>query len=289
MSATTQPAVHRDELADGSRARPLAPLLLGALLLWLYLGIASGWTTGAAIPIAWALLGAYLVPTGLVLAASGRLPAALGLVPVHLLRSLLLGSLLAAVLAATAGDGIGRMLPLPGWAAALLIPAAAETLVLAAVVRVVGRRLSPTPRAGLFLGGAIGAGFSAFAALGAILRSLGALTGVPLPASVPPSALLEGGVTLSQAALGAITSPVWGALVGAAVFAAARSRLVLTLAGVLVSHVAVAALTAVAVGLLGTSPTAVAVQLALGALAAAPAALVWRTRSRRLRDQAGGA
>jgi hypothetical protein len=294
MSATAEAGARRDKLASAAAAttRPLTrPLLLAAFLVWVFLGVASGWTSGAAVPIAWALIGAYLVPTGLVLEMGRRIPLGSGVTPAILLRSLLLGSLLGAVAMTTIGDGFGRMLTgVPWWIPALVLPAAAETLAIAAVVRLIGRRVEASSRAGLFLGGALGAGFGAFAALGAVLRSLAALTGTPLPPAMPPSVLIEAAVTAQHAALLPLTSPVWGALVGAAVFAS-RGLLLRALAGVMLAHAVVLALVTLAGGLLGTSPAALVVQLALAAAAATPAALVWRRTARRLAaaDQAGGA
>jgi hypothetical protein len=179
---------------------------------------------------------------------------------------------------------------LPWWVSTLVLPAAAETLAIAAVVRLVGMRVEASPRAGLFLGGALGAGFGAFAALGVVLRSLAALTGAPLPPAMPPSALIEGAVAVQQAVLLPLTSPLWGALVGAAVFAS-RGLLLRAVAGVMLAHAAVLALFTLAGGLLGTSAAALVVQLALTAAAATPAALVWRRTATRLAeaDQAGGA
>ncbi len=162
--------------------------------------------------------------------------------------------------------------------------------VVAAVVAVMGRSTSPTPRTGLFLGGALGAGFAGFAALSATLQAVGALNGVPLPAGMPAPVVLEGAVALQQALLAPITTPVWGALVGAAVFAS-RRLLLGTLAGVAVTHLLADAAFQATGGLLGTSPAALAVQLVVTAAVATPVVVVWARRARTLRhqDQRGGA
>jgi RsiW-degrading membrane proteinase PrsW (M82 family) len=295
--STVQAGARRGSVARGPRSRrPLAaPLLLSAVALWLYLGFASTWSTGAAVPIAWALLGAYLVPTALVVEL-GRRDA--GLSTVVLLRTLLVGSLLAAVSTATLGDGAPRLLgsALPGWTTGLLLPAIAEAAAVVLLVRVLGRRMHLGVRSALFLGGALGAGYAAFESLGAILHALSALRGVPLPAAAPPSALLEGAVTVQQALLLPLGHPVWGALLGAAVVVTGRRALAGTLAVVLASQLVVAGAFAVTGGLLGTGPAALVVQTALTAAVAWPALLALRTVARRTRPvaaeprtQAGGA
>jgi hypothetical protein len=287
---------HRVAGAPPSRRSLTAPVLLAAVALWLYLGFASTWSTGAAVPIAWALLGAYLLPTALVVEFTRRRP---GVPAVILLRTLLLGSLLAAVTTATLGEGLPRLLGpgLPGWAGGLLLPAVAETVAVALVVRAVARRMGSEVRSGLFLGGALGAGYAAFGSLGAILQVLSALSGVPLPSAAPPSVLLEGAVTLQQAFLAPLGHPVWGALVGVAVLSS-RAALARAAAVVLASHLVVAAAFTVSGGLLGTSPAALVLQTAVTAAVAWPAVLAWRVVSRRTRRreaeasaaaQAGGA
>jgi len=267
------------------------PALLGAALLWVYLGVAAAWSTRAEVSVAWALLGAYLVPTALVLESGRRLWGRDGLTTVILLRTMLLGSLLAA--AGSATPDLAEALtaaPLPVRAIAASLPALAETAAVAIVVALVGRRTSPTPRTGLFLGGALGAGFAAFTALTAALRAIGALNGVPLPASMPAPVVVEGAVALQHAVLAPITAPVWGALVGAAVFGS-RRLLAGTLAVVAATHLLADAAFHGTGGLLGTSPAALAVQLIVTAAVAAPAAALWTRRARALRhpDQRGGA
>ncbi|BDZ44803.1 hypothetical protein GCM10025866_07120 [Naasia aerilata] len=248
-------------------------------MLWLYLGFASLWSTGAVVPVAWALLGAYLVPTALVIELGRRRPGVSGVV---LLRTLLLGSLLAAVTTATLGDGVPRLLGslIPAWATGLLLPAVIEIAAIALTVRALGRRMDLTARSGLFVGAALGAGYAAFAALGGILRAISALTGVPLPAAAPPTALLEGAVTIQQALLGPLGHPVWGALLGAAVMTS-RGALTRVIAVVLASQLLVAAAFTISGGLVGTSGAALFLQTGLTALASWPAVLTLRAAVRR--------
>lgn len=294
--STISAGARRGSVAGGppSRRSLARPVLLAAVLLWVYLGFASTWSSGAVVPVAWALLGAYLVPTALVVELSRRRSGVAGIV---LLRILLLGSLLAAVTTATLSDGVLRMLGpvLPAWATGVLLPALAEVVAVILVVRALGRRLSLPPRAGLFVGGALGAGYAAFASLASILRALGAFAGAPLPTAAPPSALLEGAVTLQQALLAPLGHPVWGALLGAAAVAGGGA-LTRAVPLVLISQLLVAVAFTLAGGLLGTSWTALIVQTALPALVAAPAVLTLRSKARRgdgvdaeLAAQAGGA
>jgi hypothetical protein len=158
-------------------------------------------------------------------------------------------------------------------------------VIVAVAVLVVGRRTLPTPRGGLFLGGAIGAGYAAFAALTAVLRAIDAFAGTSLPAGTPAPALVESMVTVQQALLAPVTHPVWGALIGAAVFAG-RPSAIAAAVGTALAHLAVDVTAAVSSGLLGTSAAAFVVQLLACGAVAAPAALVWRHRSLRLRHLA---
>jgi hypothetical protein len=289
MSATAH-ADAREEVAIAPPARSLPRLvMLAALVLWVYLGFAATWATGASVPIAWALVGAYLVPTALVFELGRRLPRPGPVTAAVLLRTMLAGSLLAALITATVNDGLGSVLSrLPWWATDLALPATAETLAVALVVRIIARRTASSPRSGLFLGGAIGAGYAAFEALGAILRALSALEGVPLPATVAPAALLEAAVTVQQAALAPLGHPVWGALIGAAV-AVGGTRIGAVIVGVTFAHIAVTFAFMASGGLLGTSPAALVVQATVTAVASLPAFLAWRRTVRRTESAPGAA
>jgi protease PrsW len=288
MSATLRAEARPELPAPRSFVRPT---LAGAALLWVYLGLAAAWWPRAEVAVAWALLGAYLVPATLVLESGRRLRRRDRLNTVVLLRTMLLGSLLA--VAGSATPDIGAALaaaPLPIRATVGALPAVVETGVVAIAVALIGRRTAAAPRTGLFLGGAIGAGFAAFTALTATLQAVSALSGVPLPASAPVPVVLEGAVAVQQAMLAPITAPVWGALVGAAVFGSRRS-LIATLAGVAATHLLADAAFSGTGGLLGTSPAALALQLLVTAVVAAPALAVWARRARALRHpgQRGGA
>ncbi|WP_210507142.1 hypothetical protein [Naasia sp. SYSU D00057] len=297
MSATIGASARGSALPPTRRSLVRPALVVGAAL-WLYLGFASTWSTGAAVPIAWALLGAYLVPTAVVVESGRRLWLRDRITTVVLLRAMLFGSLLAALTAATFGmSALPAGAPAALRALAPILPAVAEAAAVAAAVRVIGRRTLATPRSGLFLGGALGAGYAAFGSLTAVLQAINALAGTPLPPGMPPATLLEGAVTVQQALLAPIAHPVWGALVGAAVFAGRRA-LVAAVVGTLAAHILFELVTAVTSGLLGSSAAALVLELLACAAVAAPAALLWRRRSRRLRhhgagdpdvDQAGGA
>ncbi|WP_210479545.1 hypothetical protein [Naasia sp. SYSU D00948] len=282
MSATLRAEARRPELPP---RRPFVrPALLTGAALWLYLGVAGMWSPRPEVTVAWALLGAYLVPAALVLESGRRLWPRDRVTTVMLLRTMLLGSLVAAAGAAAPDLGASSG-PFPLRAAAAALPAAAETAVVALAVALLGRRTTPTPRTGLFLGGALGAGIAAFTALSATLQAIGALSGVPLPAEMSAPVFLEGGVAVQQAVLAAITSPVWGALVGAAVFGSPRA-LAAAVAGVLLTHVLADAAFLTVGGLLGTSPAALAVQLLLTAAVASPAVAAWSRRARALGHRA---
>lgn len=269
------------------------PALLAAFGLWLYLGSAAMWSARVEVTVAWALLGAYLVPATLVLESGRRLQPSDGASTATLLRLMLAGSLLAAAMSALPGPGeLLWSAPAPVRALSVLAPAAAAAVAVAVLVALMGRRTIRSRRTGLFVGGAIGAGFAAFTALSSVLEAVQAFTGVHLPSGVPAPILLESAVTVQQAILAATTWPVWGALIGAAVFGSRRG-LAATLAGVVATHVLLAAASGAAAGLLGSSPAALAVQLMVAAAIAAPGLALWARRVRTLRpdpeDQRGGA
>jgi len=302
MSATLRATARPAALPPARRSLVRPALLVGAGL-WVYLGFASTWSSGAAVPVAWALLGAFLVPAAVVVESGRRLWLRDRVTTVVLLRAMLLGTLLAALTAATLGAAdLLSAVPAALRVVVSALPALTETAAVAVAVAMIGRRTVPTPRVGLFLGGAIGAGYAAFASLTAELQAINAFAGTALPPGMPPAPLLEGAVTVQQGLLAPLAHPVWGALVGAAVLTGRRA-LAAAATGVVVAHLAFELAAALTAGLLGTSAAALVLQLLACAGVALPAAAVWARRARRLRhpraedpqdpsdaaDQAGGA
>lgn len=271
---------------------PPSTVLAGGLLLWVALGAARGWADDSLVVAVWATLGAFLVPLALVL-TMGRRSASIGTAP--LLRALVYGGIAAAAVAGSASALIGALTGgAPLAPAALLGGAVVEEGAKLALVLILARRFAPTTGTGLLLGGAVGAGFAAFDALGALFEAHVALSSAYLPAAVGAPILLESSVALQHAVLAPLGHPLWSALLAAAVVpvVAARGpwrRLLLPAAGVVAAHALFTGGVAAAGGLLGGGPVAVLTQLAVGAVLAAPVALVWRHVLRRSAAEAGAA
>jgi hypothetical protein len=264
-----------------------ALLLLGAgLVLWGYLGLVTLWSPSTVGIAVWAVLGAFLVPTALVLALARRasspvLPRAV------LLRAMLLGGVLAAALGGPVLDALQTAVPSPFLG--FLLASASQQAILAVLMVAIAWRLPRTGRVGRYVGAAVGAGYAGFAALGAILEAHTAFGSRPLPAAVGNPMLIEAGVTLQSAVLAPVGYPVWTALLGSALLAALNRasgarpplKVAAALAFVVLTDTVVHAGFVVTGGVLGTSSTALIVQTFAALALSLPAALVLRSLGRR--------
>ncbi|HEY8589168.1 MAG TPA: hypothetical protein VIL55_06430 [Naasia sp.] len=290
VTASAHPRA-RHRLLEAS-ALPPAAVLAGGVLLWLALGAARSFADDPLVIAVWATLGAFVVPLTLVLAMARR--SASGPGTAALLRTLIYGGIASAAVAGSAGA-----LLIAATGGATLSP----TLVLGsavleegtklALVLLLARRFSPTAGTGLLLGGAVGAGYAAFDALGRILEAHVALNSALLPAAAGAPILLESGVAIQHALLAPLGHPLWSALLAAVALPALSARggwgrIAVAGIGVVAAHAIFTSGVAAAAGLLGSGPAAVLTQVAVGAALALPALLAWRT-VRAGAAQAGGA
>lgn len=215
-------------------------LLIG-IAAWLFLGIVLDHLAGNMIVRgAWMLLGAALVPSALVWAMAHRLRDGDTLTPVALLRAFLVGGFFSFLIGASLDTVVSLLAPgengpsLVSYALSGVIEEAAK----ASLVIFLGWHVAKTVRNGLFLGGAVGAGFALFETLGYIDYA---------PTMIGGSQAAIGGgfdefvVTIDRALTMPLGHPLWAALLGAALFAAAAKtgRFRITL-GVLGAYLGVA-------------------------------------------------
>lgn len=227
-----------------NRSSHTARYLLIGIGAWLFLGVVLDHLAGNMIVRgAWMLLGAALVPAALLWTMAHRLRDGDSLTPAALLRAFLVGGFFSFLIGASLDTVVSLLAPgdggpsLVSYAVSGIVEEAAK----ATLVIFLGWHVAKTVRNGLFLGGAVGAGFALFETIGYIDYA---------PTMIGGSQAAIGGgydefvVTIDRALTMPLGHPLWAALLGAALFAAAaktgRFRITLgvigTYLGVAIGH-----------------------------------------------------
>ncbi|BDI23712.1 PrsW family glutamic-type intramembrane protease [Herbiconiux sp. L3-i23] len=215
--------------------------LLG-LGIWLVLGlfVVVG-LQNHIVMASWAVMGAFLVPGTLVWAMAGRLRPDDSITVTDLFKFMLFGGLLAVSIGSTIDSIIGWLAPGANGEPSMIsyaLSGIAEEFAKAIIVVVLARKMIKSVRNGLFLGGALGAGFAGFETLGYIIWE--PIRTGQFDGGHPTQ--LEAFVSLLRGVIAPIGHPLWTALLVAAIFAAAaahNNRYRFTL-GVLGAYLAVA-------------------------------------------------
>ncbi len=191
---------------------------------------------------AWVLLGAALAPAALTWAMAHRLKPTDTLTASALARAVILGGFGAVVIGGTLDTVVQLWSPQvdggPG-ILSLLTAGVVEEAAKAAFVIVLGWNVAKTVRNGLFLGGAVGAGFALYETLGYIGT---AMFGSDGQVATDPTRMqaLE---ALQRSVMMPFMHPIWAALLGAAIFGAAAGRKHFRVTfGVVAAYLAVAVL-----------------------------------------------
>jgi len=198
----------------GSRT---VPLLIGATVLWVYLGLVPLHLLHNTVLIyVWIVLGAATVPGAVLWAMAHRLLPADTVRPAQLVVIAVFGGFLSAALGGTL-DSLVALIPQahpfdsPNGVVSLLSAGFVEEFAKAVLVVVLGWRVAKTARNGLFVGGAVGLGFSVLETIGYIAANY---TG-------EHPVFAAGGVALARGILEPFGHVLWTSLLGAALFAAA--------------------------------------------------------------------
>lgn len=232
---------HREKAKRPKRTSKTVRLLLIGIALWAFLGFAIVHLGHNDIMRGtWMLLGAALVPSALVWTMSHRLVATDTLTPAALVRAMILGGLGAVVIGGTFDTIVGIWSPPidggPGLLS-LLTSGVVEEAAKAAFVIILGWNLAKTVRNGLFLGGAVGAGFAAYETLGYILNSM-----FDAGSIVADPTIEQAQTAFGRSLFMPLMHPIWAALLGAAIFAAARNEKFRLTLGVVGAYLGVAVL-----------------------------------------------
>lgn len=219
------------------------PYLLIGIAVWALFGffIVHLGDNGIARGV-WVLLGAALAPAALVWAMAHRLTPTDMLSGSTLLRAMILGGFGAVMVGGTLDTVVALWSPSvdggPG-VLSLLTAGVVEEAAKAAFVIVVGWNVAKTVRNGLFLGGAVGAGFALYETLGYIAA---AMIG-PDDQVVNDPTRLQAMTAVSRSIMMPFMHPIWSALLAAAIFGAAAGRKhVRVTLGVIAAYLGVSAL-----------------------------------------------
>jgi len=203
-----------------ARAKPIrhthtALVLLCGFAIWLFLGLVPlHLMHNLAIAEAWFFIGAALVPGTLLWIMTHRLTATDTLTPAKLVQTAAIGGVLAFTVGGTL-DSLATYLPqqvVEGHGVvSLALAGVIEEFAKAVIVVALGWRVAKTARNGLFLGGAVGIGF---AVLETMYYLAAAFQGTE-PVLETSRLMFERGL------LSPFMHPLWSALLGAAIFAAA--------------------------------------------------------------------
>jgi RsiW-degrading membrane proteinase PrsW (M82 family) len=265
-------------------------IVLAALVaLWLYVllfavlvehGSGTGPTT--------VLLGGFAVASALTYTLAYRLQPEDGLSVARLLIAVVLGGLFSTIVAATieyfVDSASGGFAGQPSLLVRTLAGVIEEACKIGAVILMSRGLANKSARNGLFLGGAVGLGFSAFEDMSYDVR-----VWYSMPIGHSPLASVIGTVA-GRGILGPMEHPVFTALLAAAVFAAVRNgrfRITLGVIGAYLGVAAVHGLIDSAGGLLRLATNQPVIGDALGGLIglllAIGSGIVWLRVSRRLR------
>lgn len=255
--------------------------------LWLFIGLVPlHLLHNTAMAQTWFLLGAALVPGTLLWIMAHRLRPSDTITGEKLVQTTAIGGVLAVTVGGTL-DALTRFIPQPVFGqhgvVTLALAGPIEEFAKAVLVVVLGWRVAKTARNGLFLGGAVGIGFAIFETMYYISNSFAG--NEPL--------LTASRIFFERGLLSPLMHPLWSALLGAAIFAAASAtgRFRLTL-GVVGTYLGVAALHGIwdsAGPLVGVAAhdTGVGALAAYGFMlvAALTGGFTWRHVARRLEPQ----
>ncbi|BDI22929.1 PrsW family intramembrane metalloprotease [Herbiconiux sp. L3-i23] len=214
-------------------------LVLGlGFALWLFVGFVTIHLlhNTAAVP-GWIIIGAALVPSTVVWSMAHRLTASDSLTGAKLVQTVLIGGALSFSLGATL-DQLVELIPQPDSAAmgngviALALAGFVEEFAKGAIIVAVGWNAVKTARNGLFIGGSVGAGFAILETVSYIIRNYAGDSPVYAAAQV----------TAERGLLAPFMHILWSALLGAAIFAAAKNRRFGFSAGLLGTYVLVSVL-----------------------------------------------
>lgn len=171
----------------------------------------------------WVLLGAALVPAALVWAMAHRLVPADTLTGGTLLRAMMLGGFGAVIVGGSLDTVVAMWSPPidygPGLLS-LLTAGVVEEAAKAAFVIAIGWNVAKTARNGLFLGGAVGAGFAVYETLGYIAAAMMGPDGQV----VNDPTHLQAITAINRSIMMPFMHPLWSALLAAAIFGAAAGR-----------------------------------------------------------------
>lgn len=215
------------------------PLLLGAIGLWAFIGLVPLHLLHNGVLISvWIVLGAAVVPAAVLWAMAHRLLPSDSLRPGKLALIAVFGGFLAVALGGTL-DSLVALIPQPhpgdspDGVVSLLGAGFVEEFSKAVIMVVVGWQVAKTTRNGLFVGGAVGVGFSVLETIGYIAASYAGEHPV----------IDAGWVAIQRAVFEPVGHVLWSSLLGAAIFYAASKTGHFRLTfGVIVAYIGVAVL-----------------------------------------------
>jgi RsiW-degrading membrane proteinase PrsW (M82 family) len=265
-------------------------ILAGFAVVWLYLILFSTLVEHSrALPTTALILGGFGLAAALIYTMAYRLVPADGITVSRLLIAFLVGGVISTVLAGSinyfvnhASGGVGSEPTLT----ALSLAGVVEELCKIVAVVIVSRKLANrSARNGLFIGGAVGLGFSAIEDMGYQLKGWD----LGLPAH-PFGSLAQ--VVVTRDLLGPFEHPIYTALFAAALFAASRNGRFRITIGVIGAYLGVALMhglvdsSAEWINILLPQPVAVGLLgLGLDVFYALISWLVWLFVSRHLRNR----
>lgn len=233
VSATRQDRARRPRRRTGT-----VPLLLGGIALWAFLGLVPVHLLKNPVLLStWIVVGAAVVPAVLLWIMAHRLRASDTLTPARLVVVAVIGGSLAVALGGTLDSLVG-LIPQPHpfgdqGLVSLALAGFVEEFAKGVLIVATGWSVAKTTRNGLFVGGAVGLGFAVLETIGYISDHYGGDHPLAESAMV---AVLRG----ATAPFGHV---LWSALLGAALFYAARKTGRFRLTGVVLgAYVGVAVL-----------------------------------------------
>jgi RsiW-degrading membrane proteinase PrsW (M82 family) len=265
-------------------------ILAGFAAFWLYLLLFESLVEHEFSPSPTVIvLGGFALATAIIYTMAYRLRPQDGITVSRLLIAFLVGGLISTTIAGTANwliDAASGGNPLHPSIVALSLAGVVEELCKILAVVIVARGLAKTARNGLFLGGAVGLGFSAIEDMEYQLRGWDV---APLAHS-PLLSLIE--VTVTRDIVGPMEHPVFTALFAAALFAATRRGRYRVTIGVVGTYLALAVVHGLIDSessylylLTGAAPSFV-LEMYIMILLVTASGIAWIVISRRINDRA---
>lgn len=248
QEALAKPAKHAGHSKHHGHAKPGKISHRGSRTLWVLFGGIALWAYIGLVPLhllhngvliyVWIVLGAAVVPATVLWAMAHRLLPSDSLRPGKLALIAVFGGFLAVALGGTLDSLVG-LIPQahpgdsPNGVVSLLAAGFVEELSKAVIMVVVGWSVAKTLRNGLFVGGAVGVGFSVLETIGYIAASYAGEHPV----------IDAGWVAIQRGVFEPVGHVLWSSLLGAAIFFAASKtgRFRLTF-GVIGTYIGVAIL-----------------------------------------------